>query len=120
MRQSLQIIKQCILLARDECCQDELGAIPEYEMERVIVDYKTQAEGIYFSKLEKYIGTEAPKGEFGVYLVSGHENKPTRCKIRSPGYFHLQGLDVMVRGHYLADVATLVGTQDIVFGEVDR
>jgi NADH:ubiquinone oxidoreductase subunit D len=63
---------------------------------------------------------EAPKGELGVYLVSDGTNKPYRCKIRSPGFFHLQGLDFMSTSHMLADVVTIIGTQDIVFGEIDR
>jgi NADH:ubiquinone oxidoreductase subunit D len=63
---------------------------------------------------------EAPKGEFGVYLVSNGTNKPYRCKIKAPGLLHLQGIDFMSRNHLIADVVTLIGTQDIVFGEVDR
>ena len=63
---------------------------------------------------------EAPKGEFGVYLVSNGTNRPYRCKIRAPGFAHLQGIDFMSRNHMLADVVTIIGTQDIVFGEVDR
>ncbi len=69
---------------------------------------------------ETYTAVEAPKGEFGVYLVADGSNKPYRCKIRAPGFAHLQGLDFMSRGHMLADVVTIIGTQDIVFGEVDR
>ena len=67
-----------------------------------------------------YAAVEAPKGEFAVYLVSDGSNKPYRCKIRAPGFAHLQALDFMVKGHLLADVVTILGTQDIVFGEVDR
>ena len=63
---------------------------------------------------------EAPKGEFGVYMVSNGTSRPYKCKIRAPGYYHLQGLDLMAKGHMLADVVTIIGTQDIVFGEVDR
>jgi len=63
---------------------------------------------------------EAPKGEFGVYLVSDGSNKPYRCKIKAPGFAHLQALDFMGKGHMLADIVTIIGTQDIVFGEVDR
>ena len=63
---------------------------------------------------------EAPKGEFGVYMVSNGTSRPYKCKIRAPGYYHLQGLDFMAKGHMLADVVTIIGTQDIVFGEVDR
>jgi NADH:ubiquinone oxidoreductase subunit D len=66
------------------------------------------------------MGVEAPKGEFGVYLLADGTNRPYRCKIRAPGFTHLQGIDFMVRGHFLADLVTVIGTQDIVFGEVDR
>ena len=69
---------------------------------------------------ETYTVIEAPKGEYGVHLVSNGSNKPYRCKIRAPGFYHLQGLDLMSKGHMLADVVTIIGTQDIVFGEVDR
>ena len=69
---------------------------------------------------ETYIGTEAPKGKFGVYLVSNNTNKPYRCKIKSPGFGHLQALNHMSKGHMIADVVAIIGTQDIVFGEIDR
>ena len=71
-------------------------------------------------KGETWTAIEAPKGEFGVYLVSDGSNKPYRCKIKAPGFAHLAGLDFMAKGHMLADVVTIIGTQDIVFGEVDR
>jgi len=67
-----------------------------------------------------YLATEAPKGEFGVYLISDGTNKPYRCKIKAPGFAHLQALNKMSKGHLIADVVTIIGTQDIVFGEVDR
>jgi NADH:ubiquinone oxidoreductase subunit D len=70
--------------------------------------------------MESFTSIEAPKGEFGVYLVSDHTNRPYRCKIKAPGFLHLQSLDMMVKGHLIADVVTVIGTQDIVFGEVDR
>ena len=70
--------------------------------------------------MKLYAAVEAPKGEFGVYLVSNGTNKPYRCKIKAPGFLHLQGLDFMSKGHMIADVVTIIGTQDIVFGEVDR
>ena len=73
-----------------------------------------------FQHQKLYVGVEAPKGEFGVYLVSNGTNKPYRCKIRAPGFVHLQALDFMAKHHLLADVVTIIGTQDIVFGEVDR
>ena len=66
------------------------------------------------------MGTEAPKGEFGIYLISNGTNKPYRCKIKAPGFSHLQALNHMSQGHMIADVVTIIGTQDIVFGEVDR
>jgi NADH:ubiquinone oxidoreductase subunit D len=69
---------------------------------------------------EAYTAVEAPKGEFGVYLVSNGTNRPYRCKIKAPGFTHLQGLNFMTQGHLIADVVTTIGTQDIVFGEVDR
>jgi NADH:ubiquinone oxidoreductase subunit D len=69
---------------------------------------------------ETYTAVEAPKGEFGIFLVSNGTNRPYRCRIKAPGFLHLQGLDVMSKGHMIADVVTIIGTQDIVFGEVDR
>jgi NADH-quinone oxidoreductase subunit D len=69
---------------------------------------------------ESYVAAEAPKGEFGVYLVSDASARPYRCKIKAPGFLHLQGIDFMTKGHLIADVVTAIGTQDIVFGEVDR
>ena len=77
-------------------------------------------EGVCPPPGETYTAVEAPKGEFGVYLVSDGSNRPYRCKIRAPGFAHLQGLDFMAKGHMLADVVAIIGTQDIVFGEVDR
>jgi NADH:ubiquinone oxidoreductase subunit D len=67
-----------------------------------------------------YVGVEAPKGEFGTFIVSDGTNRPYRVRLRAPGFFHLQGLDYMSKGHLIADVVTIIGTQDIVFGEVDR
>ena len=89
-------------------------------MEALIHHFKYYSEGFYVPKGETYVGVEAPKGEFGVFLVSDGSNKPYRCKIKAPGFTHLQGLDFMSRGHMIADVVTIIGTQDIVFGEVDR
>ena len=89
-------------------------------MEDLIHHFKLYTEG--FSPLpgETFTAIEAPKGEYGVFLVSNGTNRPYRCKIKAPGFFHLQGLDFMSAGHMLADVVTIIGTQDIVFGEVDR
>ena len=89
-------------------------------MEALIHHFKTYTEGFILPSGEIYSATEAPKGELGVYLVSNGSDKPYRCKIKAPGFGHLQALDTMARGHMIADVVTIIGTQDIVFGEVDR
>ncbi len=89
-------------------------------MESLINHFKLFTEGYSVLPGETYTTIEAPKGEYGVHLVSNGSNKPYRCKVRAPGFFHLQGLDYMSKGHLLADVVTVIGTQDIVFGEVDR
>ena len=89
-------------------------------MESLIHHFKLYTEGFSVPAGETYSAVEAPKGEFGVFLVSNGTNRPYRCKIRAPGFAHLQGLDFMARNHMLADVVTIIGTQDIVFGEVDR
>jgi NADH dehydrogenase (ubiquinone) Fe-S protein 2 len=127
MRQSLRIILQCLnqmpsgLIKTD----DNKVVLPsrsqmKQSMESLIHHFKLYTEGIIVPKGETYIATEAPKGEFGVYLISDGSNKPYRCKIKAPGFNHLQGLDFMAKGHMIADVVTIIGTQDIVFGEVDR
>ena len=89
-------------------------------MESVIHHFKYFSEGIIIPHGETYMATEAPKGEFGVYLISNGKEKPYRCKIKAPGFAHLQALDFMCKDHMIADVVTIIGTQDIVFGEVDR
>jgi NADH-quinone oxidoreductase subunit D len=89
-------------------------------MESLIHHFKLYTEGFSLNLEETYVPVEAPKGEFGVYLLSDGSNKPFRCRIRSPGFFHLQGLDFMVSGLLLADLVTIIGTQDLVFGEIDR
>ncbi len=89
-------------------------------MQTLITHFKYFSENININKNETYQAIEAPKGEFGVYLVANATNKPYRCKIRSPGFFHLQGISIMAQKHLLADVVTIIGTQYIVFGEVDR
>jgi NADH:ubiquinone oxidoreductase subunit D len=89
-------------------------------MESLIAHFKYFSEGFTIDEEELYICVEAPKGEFGIYLETDNTNKPYRCKIRAPGFFHLQGLDFMSKRHLLADVVTVIGTQDIVFGEIDR
>lgn len=92
----------------------------KFSMESLIHHFKLYSEGYSLPEGENYVASEAPKGEFGVYLVSGGGNMPIRCKIKAPGFLHLQALDFMVRGHMIADLVTVIGTQDIVFGEVDR
>jgi len=92
----------------------------KYSMEALITHFKLYSEGFSVHSEEDYVAAEAPKGEFGVYLETDGTNKPYRCKIRAPGFFHLQGLNYMTKKHLLADVVTVIGTQDIVFGEIDR
>lgn len=92
----------------------------KHSIESTIQHFKFFSEGFSVLPGEVYIATEAPKGEFGVFLVSDGSSKPYRCKIKAPGFAHLQGLDMMAKGHLIADVVTIIGTQDIVFGEVDR
>lgn len=89
-------------------------------MEAVIHHFKLASEGFKVPAGETYMATEAPKGEFGVYLISNGSERPYRCKIKAPGFAHLQALNDMVKGHMIADVVTIIGTQDIVFGEIDR
>lgn len=95
-------------------------AYMKYSMESLIHHFKLYSEGFSLPEGENYVCTEAPKGEFGVYLVTAGHNMPVRCKIKAPGFNHLQFLDKMSRGHMIADLVTIIGTQDIVFGEIDR
>ena len=89
-------------------------------MEALIHHFKLFTEGFRVPAGDVYAAVEAPKGEFGVYLISDGSNKPYRCKIRAPGFSHLQAMDYLIRGHMLADVPAVLGSLDIVFGEVDR
>jgi NADH-quinone oxidoreductase subunit D len=89
-------------------------------MEGLIHHFKYFSEGFSIPQGRTYVGTEAPKGEFGVFLISNGTNKPYRCKIKAPGFNHLQAMNFMSKGHMLADVVAIIGTQDIVFGEIDR
>jgi len=89
-------------------------------MEAAIAHFKYFHNGMNVPKGFSYVSVEAPKGEFGVFLVSDGSNKPLRCKIKAPGFLHLQGIDFMSFLHLLADVVTIVGTLDVVFGEIDR
>lgn len=89
-------------------------------MELLINHFKLYSEGYHVPPGEAYTAIEAPKGEFGVFLASNGSNKPYRCKVKAPGFLHLQGLTFMAKSHLVADVVAIIGTQDIVFGEVDR
>ncbi|MFA6903305.1 MAG: NADH-quinone oxidoreductase subunit D [Gallionellaceae bacterium] len=129
MRQSNRIIKQCIAWLRDHpgavMSENHKVAPPAREgmkqnMEELIHHFKLFTEGMHVPPGEAYAAVEHPKGEFGIYIVSDGANKPYRLKIRAPGYPHLAALDEMARGHMLADVVAIIGTQDIVFGEIDR
>jgi NADH-quinone oxidoreductase subunit D len=89
-------------------------------MESLINHFKYYSESYSLPNTSTYVATEAPKGEFGVFLVANDNEKPFRCKIKAPGFGHLQALDFMCKDHLIADVVTIIGTQDIVFGEIDR
>ena len=89
-------------------------------MESLIHHFKLYTEGYKVPKGETYTAVEAPKGEFGVYIVSDGSNKPYKCKIRAPGFSHLQAMDYLIKGHMLADVPAVLGSLDVVFGEIDR
>jgi NADH-quinone oxidoreductase subunit D len=129
MRQSNRIIKQCMDWLRNNpgpvMLDDAKLAPPRREemkadMEALIHHFKLFTEGFCVPAGEAYAAIEHPKGEFGVYLVSDGANKPYRLKVRAPGFAHLSAMDEMARGHMLADVVAIIGTQDIVFGEIDR
>ncbi|MFN4338042.1 NADH-quinone oxidoreductase subunit D [Parvibaculum sp.] len=127
MRQSLRIMKQCIEKMPGGPVHSEDGKVVppsraemKRSMEALIHHFKLYTEGYHVPAGEVYAAVEAPKGEFGVYLVSDGSNKPYKCKIRAPGYAHLQAMDHLCKGHMLADVAAILGSIDIVFGEVDR
>jgi NADH dehydrogenase (ubiquinone) Fe-S protein 2 len=127
MKQSLSIISQCmdlipvgLIKTSDYKISPPSRAELKRSMEAVIHHFQYHSTGLTIPSNETYLGTEAPKGEFGVYLVSNNTNRPYRCKIKAPGFSHLQSLNHMSKGHLLADVVTIIGTQDIVFGEIDR
>jgi len=127
MRQSLRIIEQCInkMPEGPHRIQDYKVAPPprsemKSSMEALIHHFKLYSEGVQVPAGSTYTAVEAPKGEFGVYLVSDGTGRPYRCKIRAPGFFHLAGMDMMSKGHLIADVVAIIGTCDLVFGEVDR
>ncbi|WP_291868212.1 NADH-quinone oxidoreductase subunit D [Bradyrhizobium sp.] len=131
MRQSVRIMKQCIAKLRAPegqgpvVVEDNKIAPPrrgemKRSMEALIHHFKLYTEGFHVPAGEIYAAVEAPKGEFGVYLVADGTNKPYKCKIRAPGFAHLQAMDFICKGHLLADVSAILGSLDIVFGEVDR
>ncbi|HEY9345765.1 MAG TPA: NADH-quinone oxidoreductase subunit D [Inquilinus sp.] len=128
MRQSNRIIRQCLeQMPKDgpvKTTDRKVSPPPRAEMKRsmeaLIHHFKLYTEGYHVPAGETYAAVEAPKGEFGVYLVADGTNRPYRCRIRAPGFAHLQGLDFMSRGHMLADAVAIIGSQDIVFGEIDR
>jgi len=127
MKQSLKIINFCLNnmpkgVVKSEASKFVAPSRTEIKksMESVIQHFKYFSEGFPLPHGETYTATEAPKGEFGVYLISNGKEKPYRCKIKAPGFGHLQALNEMSKGHMIADVVTIIGTQDIVFGEVDR
>ena len=131
MRQSVRIMKQCIAKLREPAGQgpvvieDNKITPPrrgemKRSMEALIHHFKLYTEGVHVPAGEAYAAVEAPKGEFGVYLVADGTNKPYKCKIRAPGFAHLQAMDFICKGHLLADVSAILGSLDIVFGEVDR
>lgn len=127
IRQSLSIILQSLqqlpsgpVKSRNEKLLVHSRAGIKQSMESLIHHFKLYSGGFSVPEGEVYVATEAPKGEFGVFLVSDGSIKPYRCKLKAPGFSHLQGLNLIAKGHLLADVVTIIGTQDIVFGEVDR
>src|SRR5262249_6644706 len=131
MRQSVRIMKQCLeklrltegqgpVAAKDNKIVPPLRAEMKRSMEATIHHFKLYSEGHHVPAGEVYAAVEAPKGEFGVYLVADGTNRPYKCKIRAPSFAHLQAMDFLSRGHMLADVAAIIGSLDIVFGEIDR
>ena len=127
MRESIKLIEQClndIPLGVVKTTDNKIIAPSRFllksSMESLIHHFKIYTEGLKIPKNETYTASEAPKGEFGVFLVSNNSNRPFRCKIKSPGFNHLQGLNFMSTNHLIADVVTIIGTQDVVFGEIDR
>ncbi len=131
MRQSVRIMKQCVeklqsaqaqgpVVVDDNKIAPPRRAVMKRSMEALIHHFKLYTEGCHVPAGEVYAAVEAPKGEFGVYLIADGSNKPYKCKIRAPSFAHLQAMDFLCRGHMLADVSAILGSLDIVFGEVDR
>ncbi len=127
MRQSLRIMRQCIekmpegpVSVTDNKVSPPKRGEMKHSMEALIHHFKLYTEGYHVPPGETYAAVEAPKGEFAVYLVSNGSNKPYRCKIRAPGFAHLQATDFLSKGHMLADTVAIIGSMDVVFGEIDR
>jgi NADH-quinone oxidoreductase subunit D len=127
MRESLKIIDQCLkrmpegpVKTPDNKITPPSRGEMKRSMEALIHHFKLYTEGYHVPSGETYTVVEAPKGEFGVYLVADGTNKPYRCKIRAPGFAHLQSMDRLSKGHMLADTVAIIGSLDIVFGEIDR
>jgi NADH-quinone oxidoreductase subunit D len=131
MRQSVRIMKQCIqklrapegqgpVVVADNKIAPPRRAEMKRSMEALIHHFKLYTEGVRVPEGEVYAAVEAPKGEFGVYLIADGSNRPYKCKIRAPGFAHLQAMDFICKGHLLADISAILGSLDIVFGEVDR
>ena len=127
MRQSLSIINQCLKkIPSGKCISSDPRIVPpkrdamKSSMEALINHFKLFTEGFHVPKGETYTSVEAPKGEFGVFLVSDGTNKPYRCKIRAPGFPFLQATEFLSKGHMLSDLVAIIGSLDIVFGEIDR
>jgi len=134
MRESVRIIKQCLNILsepinnsfyHDNKIDDRKITPPsrplmKHSMESLIHHFKLYSEGFLVPKEESYVSIEAPKGEFGCYVVSNNTSIPYRCRIKAPGFLHLQALNLLSQGHLLADLVTIIGTLDVVFGEIDR
>jgi NADH-quinone oxidoreductase subunit D len=127
MRESLKIMDQCFaqmpegpIKTQDHKISPPTRAELKRSMESLIHHFKLYTEGFHVPAGEVYAAVEAPKGEFGVYLVSDGTNRPYRCKIRAPGFAHLAALDKISRGHMLPDIPAIIGAMDVVFGEIDR
>lgn len=135
MRQSLKIIDQCLIILEsktylegssgfykinDNKITSSFRSFMKFSMEAVIHHFKLYSEGFAVNYNSVYSAVEAPKGEFGVFVMADGTNRPYRCHLKAPGFLHLQAIGAMTEGHLLTDVVTVLGTQDIVFGEVDR
>lgn len=127
MRQSIAIIKQCLdKIPLGHVQIDDIKTVKpsrkdmKSSMEALIHHFKLFAGGFSIPSGKAYVAVEAPKGEFGTFMISNGSARPERCKIKAPGFAHLASLNHMAQGHFLADVVAIIGTQDIVFGEVDR